>query len=253
MPSLPPFDYALLALAAFFGGMVNSMAGGGGLITLPALLAVGIPPHLALGTNKVQSATGASFGIIRYIRRGIVEFPIALIGFAAAFVGSFAGAETVLLVPSSWLEKILPVLVGLVGVTTFLKSDFGLEDRYTGATPRLYALTAVMGLLLGFYDGFFGPGTGSFLVFLFVLLHRFGFLRASANAKFINLASNYAAIIAFLAAGRILWLPAVLMGVANMAGSWTGAGLAIRRGSGLIKPVFGVMLSVLLIKLLFFP
>jgi uncharacterized protein len=250
---LPPLDYLLLAIAAFFGGMVNSMAGGGGLITLPALLAVGVPPHLALGTNKVQSATGASFGIIRYIRRGIVEFPIAITGFVAALLGSYAGARTVLLMPSSWLETLLPVLVGIVGITTFIRRDFGLKDHYSGPNPRLYIITASMGLTLGFYDGFFGPGTGSFLVFCFVLFHRFGFLRASANAKFVNLASNYAAILAFLIAGRILWIPAALMGIANMAGSWTGAGLAIRRGTGLIKPVFGAMLLILLVKLLFSP
>lgn len=229
------------------------MAGGGGLISLPSLLAAGVPPHVALATNKVQSAIGTSFSTLRYIRSGHVLLTLGLIGFVASFTGSFAGAWTVLQVPDSSLEAIIPVLIVIVAAITFLRKDFGMKDNVTMLNKQQLVIAVLFAFAIGFYDGFFGPGTGSFLAFGFVLLFGFGFLRATAHAKLLNLASNYAAIIAFVLGGEIYWTIALPMGLANITGAWTGAGLAIRGGAKVIKPVFGLVLAGLLVKLVFFP
>lgn len=244
--------YALLLAAAFFGGLVDAMAGGGGLITLPALLAAGLPPHVALATNKVQSAIGTTFSALRYLRSGYVLLPLGMIGFASSFVGSYLGAWTVLRVPASSLEALIPILIVIVAAITFLKKDFGLHDHHDPPGTGHYLLAAAFAFALGFYDGFFGPGTGSFLAFGFILLFRFGFLRATAHAKLLNLASNYAAILAFVLGGEINWVIALPMGIANITGAWTGAGLALKGGSRVIKPVFGIVLLALLAKIIFF-
>ncbi|MBR9977833.1 MAG: TSUP family transporter [Bacteroidetes bacterium] len=228
------------------------MAGGGGLITLPALLAAGVPPHIALATNKVQSAIGTTFSALRYLRSGYVHLTLGITGFAFSFIGSYLGAWTVLRVPASSLEALIPILIVIVAAITFLKKDFGLSDRDTILEMRHYILAAVFAFALGFYDGFFGPGTGSFLAFGFIALFRFGFLRATAHAKLLNLASNYAAILAFVLGGEIYWAIALPMGLANIAGAWTGAGLALRGGSRVIKPVFGMVLLGLLVKIILF-
>jgi uncharacterized membrane protein YfcA len=234
------------------GGLVDSMAGGGGLISLPSLLAAGVPPHVALATNKVQSAIGTSFSTLRYIRSGYVLLRLGVLGFAASFTGSYAGAYTVLRVPASSLDAIIPVLIVIVAAITFLRKDFGVRDDMPRLTRTHYLLAAGFAFFLGFYDGFFGPGTGSFLAFGFVLFFRFGFLRATAHAKLLNLASNYAAILAFVVGGELYWHIALPMGLANLTGAWTGAGLAIRGGSKVIKPVFGAVLLALLVKIVLF-
>ncbi|PLX32253.1 MAG: hypothetical protein C0600_03205 [Ignavibacteria bacterium] len=229
------------------------MAGGGGLISLPSLLAVGVPPHVALATNKVQSAIGTSFSTLRYIRSGHVLLKLGIVGFISAFAGSYTGAWTVLQIPDSSLEAIIPVLIIIVAAVTFLRKDFGIKDNVNSLSTRQLAIAALFAFGIGFYDGFFGPGTGSFLAFGFVLMFGFGFLRATAHAKLLNLGSNYAAIIAFVLGGEVYWTIALPMGLANITGAWTGAGLAIKGGAKVIKPVFGFVLAGLLIKLIFFP
>jgi len=250
--SLTFLHFLFLAIAAFFAGFIDAIAGGGGLISLPSLLAAGIPPHIALATNKVQSALGTTFSAFRYVRNGYVFLPIASIGFGAAFTGSFAGAWTVMQIPGSSLEAIIPGLIVVVGIVTFIRKNFGAEDRFNTMQPRYYAITIVFAFSLGFYDGFFGPGTGSFLAFGYILLFRFGFVRATGNAKLTNLASNYAAIIAFVLGGHVVWTVALVMGLANICGAWMGAGFAMRSGVRLIKPAFGIVLLGLLMKIMFF-
>jgi uncharacterized membrane protein YfcA len=173
-------------------------------------------------------------------------------GFIAAFIGSFCGAVAVMLVPGSSLQTIIPILIFVVAVTMLVRKNFGVEDRFGEAMPRHYILTAAFAFALGFYDGFFGPGTGSFLAFGFVVFFGFGFIRATGNAKITNLASNYAAIIAFVIAGQINWVVALAMGTSNIAGAWIGAGMAIKGGAKIIKPIFLVVLAGLLVKIVFF-
>ncbi|MBE3576224.1 MAG: TSUP family transporter [Limnochordales bacterium] len=244
---------AFLALAAFFAGLVDSMAGGGGLITLPALLAAGVPPHLALGTNKVQSCLGTTFSTVRYIRHRQVHVPIALTASAFSLIGSYAGSTVALVLPSERIAALLPPLIVVVAVVTFARREFGVHDSFEVARVRHYLLAAAVGLVIGFYDGFFGPGTGTFLAFAFVLLFGFGFARANGNAKLVNLASNAAAVIAFGLSSQVNWPVALIMSIANIAGNWLGAGLAIGGGAKIIKPVFGLVLALLLFRLLLWP
>ena len=229
------------------------MAGGGGLITLPALLVVGVPPQAALGTNKLQSCLGTTFSTARYIKEGHLHWPTGIAAAAAALIGSYGGARLALKrAGQDFLARLVPFMVAGVGLFTFLAPKFGFEDRFTARNWWTLPGAAALGLVIGAYDGFFGPGTGSFLAFFFVLAFRFGFLRATANAKLTNLASNVAALAAFVRAGKVLWLTGLVMAAANIAGNWLGAGLAIRRGPALIKPVFGLVLVGLLVKLFFF-
>lgn len=241
--------FALLTLAAFFAGLVDSMAGGGGLISVPAFLAAGVPPHFALGTNKVQSCLGTTFSTARYLRHGHVHLPVALTAAGGALIGSYLGSQAALALPSERLAIILPLLILVVAAVTFLRREFGDTDTFATAHARHYALAAATGVGIGFYDGFFGPGTGTFLAFVFVLVFGFGFGRATGNAKVVNLASNLAAVIAFGLSGKVYWSVAVPLGLANIAGNYLGAGFAIRGGARAIKPVFGLVLALLLVRI----
>ncbi|MDI6870907.1 MAG: TSUP family transporter [Bacillota bacterium] len=239
----------LLLSAAFFAGLVDSMAGGGGLISLPALLAAGVPPHYALGTNKIQSCLGTAFSTARYLRHGHVHFPLALTAAAGALAGSYLGSRVALALPSERLAVLLPPLILAVAVVTFARREFGVRDTFAATLPRHFWLAAATGLVIGFYDGFFGPGTGTLLAFAFVFLFGFGFGRATGNTKVVNLASNLAAAAAFGLSGKVFWSVALPMGLANIAGNWLGAGLAIRGGARVIKPVFGFVLALLLVRI----
>jgi uncharacterized membrane protein YfcA len=244
--------YLFLIVAGFFAGLVDSMAGGGGLISLPALVAAGVPPHIALGTNKLQSCLGTMVGTSRFLKRGLIVLPVALPAAILSALGSLAGSRTALALSSEHLMALIPPLIVLVGLITFLRRGFGNEDHFGAASAKEIFLASAIGFVIGFYDGFFGPGTGSFLVFLFVALLHFGFLRANAAAKLVNLGSNVAALISFALAGKILLVAGLAMAAANIAGNLVGAGLAIRKGSALIKPVFGLVLAALLVKIVFF-
>jgi len=245
-------EVLLLTLAAFLAGLVDSVAGGGGLISLPALFVAGVSPHLALGTNKFQSCLGTSFSATRYLRGGHLDPPTGFAAAAGALIGAFLGARAALALPGQFLMRLMPFLVVAVGAFTFLRPQFGMVDSYRGRTGTGLAAAAVLGLCLGTYDGFFGPGTGTFLAFFFVILFRFGFLRATAHAKLANLASNIGALATFALYHQVMWPLAIPMALANIIGSWLGAGLAIRRGAALIKPLFGLVLVGLLIRLIFF-
>lgn len=247
--TLSTSTYLFLTAAGFLAGLVDSMAGGGGLISLPALLAAGVPVHLALGSNKLQSCLGTSFSTARFLKGGHVTLKVAIPAALMALVGSAAGSRVALAVSSQFLSGLIPPMIILVGVITFVRKNFGSDDHFGEAAGWHSAVSGAIGLVIGFYDGFFGPGTGTFLVFLFVAFLGFGFLRANANAKVVNLGSNVAAVISFAISGKILIIPALLMGVANIAGNLIGAGLAIKQGSRIIKPVFGLVLAALLVKI----
>jgi uncharacterized protein len=223
---------ALLALAAFAAGCVDAIAGGGGLVTFPALVAAGLPPHLALGTNKGQAVFGAVSSAAHFWKGEGLDKKRAPLGFALGLVGSLLGAAALLAVKP---EPLRPVIIGLLAVaaaTVLLKSHVKPCPR-TPAYPRL-ALGAIA-LGLGAYDGFFGPGVGSMLIVAFMLVFGDTLTRASGNAKVVNLASNLAAVALFAARGTVLWSVAVPMAVANAVGASVGARLALRNGDRLVR------------------
>lgn len=242
-----PTLLAMACAAAFIAGLVDAVAGGGGLIQLPALLVLfpdASVPSL-LGTNKVASISGTVAALARYVRHR-VYIPWSHVGpaAAAAFAGSFAGARLATHLPSEWMRPIVVVLLAGVAAFTFLNKGFGAAKNDTRAGSVLAALA--LGAGLGAYDGFFGPGTGSFLLFGFIGLLGLDFLGASASSKVVNVATNLAAILAFAWAGQVRWDLALPMAVCNVGGSQIGSRLAIAKGTPFVRRLF---LSVVLLLL----
>ncbi len=250
-PALPAAElFALGTAGAFFAGLVNSVAGGGGLIQLPLLLGL-LPttvPATVFGTNKTASFFGTCAAAGRYAERALVPWRLILPAALAAFAASYAGSTLMTRLPVGLIRPL--VLFLLVGVTvyTWFRKDFGAVDANHPVRRRTVALAIGVGIVLGFYDGFFGPGTGSFLIFAFIRLFGFDFLRASASAKWINLMTNLASILAFGFAGHILWGLGLAMAAGNVAGSLVGSHLALRHGSGFIRRVFLLASMVLIVK-----
>lgn len=251
MSELDPVWLALL-LAAAFAGFVDAVAGGGGLIQVPALF-VGLPeasPATVFGTNKTASIFGTLNAASRYVRAVRVPWKLVLPAALAAFAFSFAGAAVVAWLPKQVVRPM--VLTLLIGVATYtwLKKDFGISEHSHRAVTRNQLLVAVMlGVVLGFYDGFFGPGAGSFMIFGFVRLFGMDFLHASASAKILNAATNAGALALFLPDGHVIWALGLGMAVCNIAGAQFGARLAIRHGSGFVRNVFLLMTSLLIVKI----
>jgi uncharacterized membrane protein YfcA len=239
---------ALLVGVALVAGTVDAIAGGGGLVTLPAFLAVGLPPHLALGTNKGQSVFGSFAALVRFSHAGLVDRPRARLTFPLGILGSLGGAALVLAVPPHVLRPVVLVLLG--GAALFIGFRRGPPPRVADApAPPHAALRAgAAALLLGAYDGFFGPGTGTFLIVAFVALLGDGLSHASASAKVVNFASNLAAMILFAVKGTVVWRIALPMAAAQLAGGWIGAHLAVRRGDTLVRKVVVVVAMALAAK-----
>ena len=250
----PPVLVALL-LAALLAGWVDAVSGGGGLIQLPALL-VALPdaePATVLGTNKASSIIGTSAAALTYRRAAVTDVGTAVRMAGAAFVGSACGALLATHVPGSWFRPVALVMLVVVGVWTLLKPDLGarqdLRWHGTEAHARHGAAAVLLGLGIGLYDGVFGPGTGTFLVFALVSLLGYSFLNASAIAKVANVATNLAALIVFGLGGHVLWAQGLAMGAANLVGGVVGARTAVRRGSRFVRVVFLVVVAILLVRL----
>ncbi len=238
---------AALAAAAFAAGTIDAIAGGGGLVTLPSLLAAGLPPELALGTNKGQSTFGSFSALLNFWRMGAIDRSRVLRSFTFGFAGSLLGASLVLAIPRAWLRPI--VLVLLVGVAlrlTLRRSATATpEPLPADADPGLRA--AVIALGIGAYDGFFGPGTGTFLILAYAAWLRDTLARASANAKVVNFASNLAALAIFSWRGVVRWDVALPMAAAQFIGGAFGARLAVKRGDRFVRlVVLGVVIALVL-------
>lgn len=248
-PSLATLTF--LSLAAFAAGFIDAVVGGGGLITMPALLLgmPGAPLPVVLGNNKVQAGTGTTVAAWKFLRSGAMGWRDCLGPVIASAVGSVGGAALAYHLGTAFMRPLMIVLMAAMLAFTLLKPDLGSvhAPKYGQAHQRGLAL--LIALVLGFYDGFFGPGVGSLLIFLFVAVLGFDFLRASALAKAVNWASNMAALGVFLLRGS--WTPAVglAMAVGNGAGGWLGAHLALRKGSAWVRRLFLLVVSALLIRL----
>ena len=245
--SSPAAELALLVAAAFGAGLLDAIGGGGGLITVPALLALGLPPHAALATNKGQSCFGAVSSLATYLQRGGVDRERLLPGLVSGFLGSLGGASLVLLVPPGPLKPMVLVLLGLAAFVLVFRERLA---RPLAAPAHSRVLLLGLGFAIGGYDGFFGPGTGTLLIAAYV--HFFGDTptRASGNAKIVNFASNLAALLAFASRGAILWKIALPMGLANVLGATLGARLALRHGDRAVRAVVLLVLVALALKVL---
>jgi uncharacterized protein len=243
---------ALLCLFAFLAGFIDAMVGGGGLIQLPAFFI--LFPHLSLvqtlATNKTASFLGTSVAALKYIRNVKIDWRHLVVSIIAACIGSFSGA---LLVSRMHKEQFMPaIIIALVVVLiyTLFKKDFGLHHKEKLISRNKYYLYSVLlGGGIGLYDGIIGPGTGSFLIFAFVFLFGYNFLHASANAKVLNVFTNFAAITFFFAQGAIVWSLAIPMGLSNMAGNYLGSHVALKKGSAFLRVFFLIIVTILIIKL----
>ena len=243
-------DFVMLGCAAFLAGLVDAVVGGGGLIQIPVLFSVFSKevPATLLGTSKLAGIFGTGAAAVNYARKVRVAWSAAAPAAVAAFALSFAGAYTVTRVPADFVRTLLPCVLVAVAVYTFRKKDFGSIHApvHSGQAERWLAVG--MGACIGFYDGFFGPGTGSFLIFLFVRFFGFDFLSASAAAKIVNVACNFSALMWFGYSGHLLWQLGLLMAVCQVAGSLVGTRLAIKHGSAFVRKLFLVVVSVLILK-----
>jgi uncharacterized membrane protein YfcA len=236
----------LLCLSAFLGGLVDAIAGGGGLFTLPALLALGLPPGVAIATNKGQATAGALASFATFFRRGEIDRERVGVGFALGLVGSLLGACALVAMRPEHLRPLIVVLL-LFALAVILFR--GRIVRRTTRFAHPQAVLAAVSLTLGAYDGFFGPGTGSLLIAAFVMLFGDSPLRASGNAKVVNLASNIAAFGFFVFRGAIIWKLALPMALCNVIGARLGAGLALRRGDALVRLLATLVVVAVVAKL----
>ena len=243
-------ELSAVTLASLFAGFVDAIVGGGGLILVPALFGVfpGAAPATLFGTNKGASVWGTAWATAQYARCVQMPWGALLPAALAALAGAFFGAWSVTLVSADGLRRALPFILLAVLLYTLARKDLGRAHtpRLTGRAQALAA--SAIGLVVGFYDGFFGPGTGSFFVFLFVRLLGFDFLHASASAKLLNVATNLSALALFAWKGHVWWHLAVPMALANVAGSLLGTRLALKHGAGFVRGVFIVVVAALILK-----
>ncbi len=239
-----------MALASLGAGFVDSIVGGGGLILVPALFAIfpQAPPATLFGLNKSASVWGTAFAALQYGRRVTLRWHSLLPAAAAGLAGGWIGAWAVTVLPSEFLRKALPVVLLAVLVYTLARKDLGREHapRLSGQAERIAA--TLIGLTIGFYDGFFGPGTGSFFIFLFVRVLGYDFLHASASAKLLNTATNFSALVLFAIKGHVWWHYAVVMALSNIAGSLVGTRLALKHGAGFVRAVFILVVTALILR-----
>lgn len=245
------FIFFALGLAALFAGFVDSIVGGGGLIQLPALFTAfpGTTPATLFGTNKLASIVGTSSAALQYSRRVAIPWGVAGPGAVAALVGSWYGAKAVAYLDPAILRPLILMLLVLVAAYTFMRKELGAVSTEPRHGKRSAALAVAIGGGIGFYDGFFGPGTGSFLIFLFIRFLGMDFLRASVSAKILNVATNLAAIGFFVGNVELMWKLAAVMAVCNLIGSVIGSRMALKHGTGFVRKMFLGVVLVLIARL----
>jgi uncharacterized membrane protein YfcA len=243
---MEPWAWAMCVLAAGAAGWVDAIAGGGGLLTVPALLAAGLPPHEALGTNKLQAVLGSGTAALQYTRAGLVEPGNCVVGMLAAWAASGVGAAAVQAVDVGLLRRLIPLMLLLVTLWAALRPRFG--DRACGQGRVSWGFDLLAGVVLGFYDGFFGPGTGTFWAAVLVSRGGMDLAGATARTKLMNFASNAGALMVFAGAGAMHGGLGLAMGVAQACGARLGARMAAARGVRFIRPVFLAVVVALILR-----
>ena len=241
-----------LCLFVFLAGFIDSVAGGGGLISLPAYLFVGLPPYIAIGCNKFSAGCGTTFSAARFFKNGAIDWHVAAISALFSFLFSFLGTKLALRINQETLKTILVIVLPIIAVMLLFKRNFGSENQ-SQSIPKKKALmlAACAGLALGFYDGLIGPGTGTIAIILFSAWMRYDLKTASGNAKILNLASNYASLIAVILGGKVIYSIAIPAAFFGIAGNYIGAGFAIKKGTAFIKPLMIAVIILLFGKLFY--
>lgn len=243
--------FLLVCPLIFLGGFVDSIAGGGGLISLPAYLLAGLPVHYAIGTNKLSSAAGTTVSAIRYCRHKYVDWGIAIPSVILSLGGSYLGASLSLQLDDRIMKYILMLILPITAVYVL----WGKSLKGAGMTGEMsrrmtYLIACIASFVIGAYDGFYGPGTGSFLILIYTGLAKMDILKASGNTKLVNLASNISALVTYLIGGKVMALLGITAAIFGIAGNYIGSGLAIKNRHRIIRPVILIVLVLLLIKIL---
>lgn len=238
---------AAMAVMGFIAAFIDSVVGGGGLISVPTLMWAGLPMLNVLGTNKFASTMGSFAGFLTYLRSGTIDKKIMRVMFPLAFIGSVLGVLVVRQVPPDFLRPLVVVMLIVIAIYSVAKKNWGAEKSSVRVSHKNYLLGVVMIFALGFYDGFFGPGTGSFMLFLYLIM-GYGFLGAAANARAANFASNLAAVIIFTGFRLVNFSYAIPMGCGMILGATCGAKMAITKGAAYVRPLFIGMTVILIGK-----
>lgn len=237
----------------FLASLIDSIAGGGGLISTPAYLISGMPIHYAYGSNKFSAGVGTFFSAYRFLKNGTVHIKIAILTAFFAFIGSNLGAQVALLLSDNLLRITMTILLPFVAIFVMFgkKRDGDTSELDSYSKPYIAIISTLIGFTTGFYDGFFGPGTGTFIILAYTSFIGLNFTTACANAKIVNLASNISALIVFIMAGKVLYSVAIPVTLFSIAGHWVGSGLVIKNGSKFIKPMMILVLIGLFGKIIF--
>ena len=242
----------LCCLAFFFAGIVDSITGGGGLITIPAMLAVGIPVRFITGTNQCAAWIGSGVAAFKYMKSGNIHLRSALITLPFAMIGSYLGARLNLIVPVQYLRIFMLVMVPVIALFIFANKNLGEKDHVNEKSETSIVLwSALIGFLLGGYQGFYGPGAGLFFMLAYAALLKLNLVRATGNTRFVIAVISVISVSTYAASGAVLWGLATAATVFNVAGSYLGAALAIKKGAGIIRPIMILVLALLLAKLVF--
>lgn len=243
-------SFLIVCPLCLFVGVMNASVGGGGLISLPAMLLAGLPPHMAIGTNKLQAICGLSVATWRYARSGLIELKLVIPTIACALLGSLVGSHLSLSVSETVLNYIIVLVLPIVAFVVFKKDSFvDGEDKELVLTKRTYVTACACSFAIAAYDGFYGPGAGTFYVIALYLFAQLGARHASAHAKVVNLVTNATATVVFLVNGQACIPLGLAAGVCSMIGAWMGAGMVIRDGARIMKPLIAVAFLLLLVKL----
>ncbi|WP_169752303.1 TSUP family transporter [Campylobacter mucosalis] len=240
--------YFLLFGVAFLAGLIDAIAGGGGLIALPALMAVGIPPHAALATNKLQGTFGSFTAAVNFAKKGLINFNEILIGIVFTFIGAVFGTILILFLNAQILKIIVPFCLIAIFIYTIFMPKVGENDRQARMKPKIFYI--IFGFVLGFYDGFFGPGAGSFWTFSMVALLGLNMKKSVAHTKALNFTSNAVSLAVFVIGGQILWLIGLLMGIGQVFGAFVGSNLVVKKEVKFIRTVFLFVVGATIIKLI---
>ena len=233
----------------FLAGFVDSVAGGGGLLSTPAYMMAGLPMHSVLATNKVMSSVGTSMAAAKYVKSGKVEWKTAIISAVLSFAGSFTGSKIALVIDQTMLKKAFTLLLPFIAIfVLFNKKDDNPVQKLYGT--KLYIAAGLIGFVIGIYDGLIGPGTGTFLIFAYTIFIGFDYITAGGNAKVVNLASNVAAAANYIIAGKVIWAIALPAALCNLLGNYLGSAYAIKNGAKVIKKMLIVVLVGVFIKLI---
>ena len=247
---LTPVSFLIVCPMLFLAGFVDAIGGGGGLISLPAYLFAGLPVHQAIATNKLSSSCGTCLSTARFLKNGLINLKLALPAVAAAFTGSSVGARLSLSVSEDVMKYVLFIVLPAAAFVVLNRHLFGDGGGEAKADRRTVVICILSALVIGMYDGFYGPGTGTFLIIAFTVLAKMSVPAANAQAKVINLTSNITSLAVFLLNGQVVLLLGLAGAACNMAGNWLGSGLAIKRGAKIVRPVILAVLALLLIKIL---